>query len=246
MERINKDELKVWCTGDLIDGCFNREGDLMCLAYAPKWFDGICVGNHEYSFMGGIDFGGMRSHDRELQLGLLRLEAAGVYRPTFLVDNYLLVHGGLHPYWGYHSEKQANEAIEYLWEDAKLEISDVEIFDNIGGVRGSSKKWQAGGIFWNDWDELRSKRINQIVGHSTRFNGPIREDFPDYGSTHWNIDVGGKTGDCLGGVYIENCNTTPVKMGNYTPPKNPRVILLDQIEENDLEAQWRELMETTD
>jgi hypothetical protein len=45
-QATNRDEWKVYCTGDLIDGNINRQGDILNLEYASEWFDAVCLGNH--------------------------------------------------------------------------------------------------------------------------------------------------------------------------------------------------------
>ncbi len=233
-ERINRDSLKVYCSGDLVDGGFNRAGDMLILEHAEEWFDGVAVGNHEWSFLGGDDFGGCRKKDRELALGLLQLEAKGVYRPALLVENWLVVHAGLADRWSFRSEADALAAIEFNWTLAKEERDETPMLDWIGRVRAGKWGNPCGGIFWLDWEEDRNKHINQIVGHSTIPSGPVDINYIQEGTTHWNIDVGGKHGHGLGGVEIENGVATPFHWGSrfrYVTREEPREESLDEMYE---------------
>lgn len=211
-ERINKESLKVYCSGDLIDGAINRDGDMLILEYAEEWFDRIAIGNHEWSFLGGPDFGGSRTKDRELMRRLLELERRKLYVPAFLVENFLVVHAGLARRWGFRSESDALDAINFAWEMSEDDQEDVAMFDWISKARAGKWGNETGGIFWLDWKEQRNRNINQIVGHSTIPTGPIVVDNPE-GTSHWNIDVGGKTGLCLGGVTIEDGKVIPFFYG---------------------------------
>ena len=213
LNRINKDTIKVYCTGDLIDGHYNREGDLMLLAFAEEWFDAVAIGNHEWAFCGGQDFGGCRKRDRELILGINQLIEKGVYVPSFVVENFLCVHAGLAARWGFETAEAANDAIHFMWDMSKSEDDEVPMFDWIGPERAGKWADETGGIFWLDWDEVRNSKINQIVGHTTFPSGPHFIDYKKMGTIHWNIDVGGKTGLCLGGVVIENGHAEPFFWG---------------------------------
>lgn len=211
--RINKDTLKVYCSGDLIDGHYNRQGDLMLLALADQWFDKIAIGNHEWSFCGGMDFGGCRRHDRDIILGVNQLIAREIYVPAFVVEDYLVVHAGLADRWGFYTAQDACEAIQFAWDNVKAEDDENLLFDGIGPLRAGKFADECGGIFWCDWEEPRNRKINQIVGHSTYPEGPLCMKYHNSETEHWNIDVGGKTGLCLGGVVIENGTATPVFWG---------------------------------
>jgi hypothetical protein len=87
---INRDEYKVYCTGDLIDGEINRAGDILNLQYMEEWFDAVCIGNHEYAFLGGRDFGTKRKHDRETVRLLLQRLDEGLLVPSIVVEGHLL------------------------------------------------------------------------------------------------------------------------------------------------------------
>jgi hypothetical protein len=265
-KRINKDTLGVYCTGDLVDGGVNRMGDLLLLEYARDWFDKICIGNHESPFFGGPSFIGLRSHDRELRRNLLQLEYEGKYVPSTVVDDYLLVHGGLAARWGFKTAQDANDVIHMVWQQSLEQHEEVPMLDWIGPGR-SSPKWadDTGGIFWLDWTEDRNRNINQVVGHSTYLDGPRVER---YGKAkkgtrreHWNIDVGGKFGLGLGGIITQKGkNAEPVFWGaRYKPaPKLPALVgmgdqslvddgdweeIIDLDDPDNLEL-YRELMET--
>lgn len=201
-ERINKDTIRVYCTGDLIDGGVNRQGDLLLLDYAEEWFDAVVIGNHELPFFGGPSFRGLRKYDRELTRRLFDLEHKGIYVPSAVVENYLLVHAGLAERWSFQSAEDANDAIHILWRDAEDSTKDQPILDWVGKPRAGAGGDDCGSIFWLDWTEPRNKKINQIVGHSTLVNGPVVVEYDK--TEHWNIDAGGKYGCCLGGIVIED------------------------------------------
>jgi calcineurin-like phosphoesterase family protein len=241
--RINKDTLKVYCTGDLIDGHYNREGDLMLLAMAEEWFDAVCIGNHEWAFCGGEDWGGARKRDRDLILGINHLIDKGVYVPSVEVEGHLLVHGGVAARWEFESAKAADKAIRFMWDMAKAEDSPVPLFDWIGPERMGKWGNETGGIFWLDWAEYRNPRFNQVVGHSTNPGGPVSTKYPPFKTIHWNIDVGGKTGTCLGGVVIENGHATPVFWGKRFRFQNPLKEKKEELSEPEYDAYIRRIAE---
>lgn len=240
-ERINKDSLKVYCSGDLIDGAVNRDGDLLILDYAAEWFDKVAIGNHEWAFLGGPNFGGARSKDRELMRRLLVLERRKLYVPAFMVENFLVVHAGLADRWGFRTEADALDAINFVWDISESDEDDVPMLDWIGPKRAGKWANDTGGIFWLDWSESRNKKINQIVGHSTITSGPVSVEYPNEGTIHWNIDVGGKYGYGLGGVLIENGEATPWFFGNrvelVSKSKNEIEVEVDADEDDELTAE---------
>ena len=221
---INRDEISVWSIGDLIDADINREGDLTLLHHAKRWFNGICIGNHEYAMIGGPDFGGARKHDRETKKLLLELEDEGIYRPAFVVEDFLLTHAGLADRWGFSDPKDALDAISIVWDNSQDEDWDIPFFDWVGPIRAGKFADECGGIFWLDWSENRNKKIDQIVGHSTITNGPDVISYYYENSSHWNVDIGGKYGLGIGGVQIEDAKVSPVFCGQRVILKKPKFI----------------------
>lgn len=251
-ERINKDTLRVYCTGDLIDGGVNRQGDLLILDYAEEWFDEIVIGNHELPFFGGPNFKGLRQHDRELRLRLHELEAIGKYVPSTVVDGYLLTHAGLADYWSFQNVEDCNDVIRMVWRDAEDTTKEIPLIDWIGPTRSGKFADPCGGVFWCDWDEDRNKKVNQIVGHSTLVYGPVVTHYDE--SDHWNIDVGGKYGCCLGGVILEEGDVNPFFWGQRVVFVDDEKILTnedvqavdegDDWADEDETSMWREMMES--
>ena len=199
---INRDEFRVYCTGDLIDGGYNRQGDILNLRFAASWFDGICLGNHEMAFLGVSSFNGRRKYDRETLKLLLELLDLGIYTPSLVVDDYLLVHAGFAPEWGFDNTQDAHAYIQGMWELQAETDFEIPIFDWKSPYRNAWSKDPTGSIFDLDWNDDRNWKIPQIVGHSSYYNGPIQKQY-DNGIVHWNIDTGGKSGKGLGGVIID-------------------------------------------
>lgn len=239
LQRVNRDEVKVYCTGDLIDGDYNRHGDHLLLKHAPEWFDAVCIGNHEFAFIGGPDFGGKRDHDRDLVRSILNLEREGVYVPAVAVEGYLLVHAGLADRWSFQTAEDAAEAIGHVWRMSNEEEAKGgwPMLDWIGPGRAGKWANDTGGIFWLDWTEARNSNFNQIVGHSTMPHGPISKHYAN-GVEHWNIDTGGKTGYCLGGVEIENGKATPFFWGQRFRWADPEPEESSVIDDDNL---WQEV-----
>lgn len=204
-EAINRDKWKVYCTGDLIDGGTNRAGDILNMEYAPEWFDAVCLGNHEMAFIGGHDFGSRRKHDRKTLNLLLELIDQDIYVPSILIDDYLLVHGGFTSRFGFESAADAHEYIKVMWKLAPDFDGEIAIFDWQGVARSYGYGDNAGSIFELDWHESRNKNFHQVVGHSTHYDGPIlKECGKDDKIQHWNIDIGGKSGKCIGGIIYDD------------------------------------------
>jgi hypothetical protein len=241
-ERINKDTLGVYCTGDLVDGGTNRWGDMMILEHAAEWFDEIVIGNHELPFFGGTSFMGLRKHDREFQRALLNLEAAGKYVPSTVVGDFLLVHAGLADRWGFDTPEDANDVIRMFWNQSTEQSKEVPILDWVGPARTKHAD-PTGGVFWLDWTEKRNTKFNQVVGHSTYLEGPIAVAY-DGKVEHWNIDVGGKYGNALGGIMIEEGQPTlPVFWGerrSFTYHSPTGWSMQDDMSPED-EAEWAAL-----
>lgn len=228
--RINRDEFKVYCTGDLCDGNINRQGDLLNMEYAAEWFDAVCLGNHEYGFMGGKHYSGKRKHDRKFLSKLLDLVDAGVYVPAILIPggdygDFLAVHGGFSEHFGFDTAQDAYEYIKVMWDIAPSLNEEIAIFDWQGAARAGSTYYcdPTGGIFELDWAEDRNTKFNQIVGHTHHYEGPIMKEYEEHGTYHWNVDVGGKQGKGVGGVIVDDVESsvTPVFYGErYTSYKS--------------------------
>lgn len=210
---INRDEWKVICTGDLIDGNMNRQGDIKNLEYALEWFDAVCLGNHEFAFLGGHEFGNRRKYDRKTLNLLTNLVDVGLYVPAYLIEggpagDFLAVHGGFSKKFGFDTAADAYEYLRVMWEVSDVLESEIAVFNWQGPARGYSLSDPTGGIFELDWSESRNTSFNQIVGHSTHYDGPIHKQYVNHSTgevtNHWNIDVGGKGGKCVGGIVIDD------------------------------------------
>lgn len=225
--RINRDEFKVYCTGDLADGNINRQGDLLNLEYAREWFDAVCLGNHEYGFLGGKHYSGKRKHDRKLLSKLIDLIDEGVYVPAILIPggsygDFLAVHGGFADEFGFDNAKDAYEYIKTMWDIAPSLNEEIAIFDWQGALRSGTTYYcdPTGGIFELDWNESRNTKFNQVVGHTHYSEGPMHKLYDDDNTVHWNVDVAGKQGRGLGGIIIDDVagSVTPVFWGERKTP----------------------------
>lgn len=202
---INRDKFQVYSVGDLIDGNYNRAGDLLNLEYAEEWFNQICLGNHEFAFIGGEEFGGRRKHDRKTMQLLLGLIDKGVYVPSILISSletdYLVTHAGLSERFVFETATDAHEYMKRMWQLTPDLDEDVAIFDwKKGQYQGGDP---TSGVFGLDWIDSRNDNFSQIVGHTTYYTGPISKDY-DEKVTHWNVDVGAKTGKGVGGILIDD------------------------------------------
>lgn len=201
--RIDRENLRVYCVGDLIDGDYNRSGDILNLEFAEEWFDAVCIGNHEFAFLGGKDFGTRRKHDRKTMRLLLNLIDKGVYVPAALIKDTLVVHGGFSERFAFENAPDAFEYIRVMWELSPDLDDDIAIFDWSGSARSVSYGDPTGGIFQLDWTEKRNSNFSQIVGHSTYYTGPVAKEY-DNQIVHWNVDVGAKVGKCIGGITLDD------------------------------------------
>lgn len=202
---INRDEFKVYCTGDLIDGEINRAGDILNLQLMDEWFDEVCIGNHEYAFLGGRDFGSKRKHDREtLRLLLQRLDE-GRLVPSTVVKGHLLTHSGLSDEFDFQTADDANDFIRIMWDAAPEHDGTIAIFDwkNNADYTGYTTADPTSGIFNLAWKKSRNENFGQVVGHTIFTNGPIQQK-QDTGHVHYNIDVGAKEGKAIGGIILDD------------------------------------------
>jgi hypothetical protein len=207
--RINSDTIKVYCTGDLIDGQINRQGDILNLQFASEWFDAVCLGNHEMAFIGSKSYNGKHRQDRKFVETLLRLVDDEVFVPALLIPggtmgDFLATHAGFSEYFGFDNVVDAYEYIQVMWEVAPLLDEEIAVFDWMGPARAFNYGDPTGGIFELDWSEDRNGAFNQISGHTIKTDGPIYKRFDKEGGIHWNIDVGGKHGKGLGAVLVDD------------------------------------------
>lgn len=201
-ERINQDTIKVYQAGDLIDGDVNRQGDILNLEYAPEWFDAVCIGNHEYAFLGGKEFGGRRKHDRKTMRMLLSLIDQGVYVPSVVADGHLITHAGLAKHFGFLNVEDAQEYIKLMWRMAPDTKDETPVFDWTGKDDVTYGD-PTSGVFCLEWTGERNSHFPQVVGHTTYYTGPVQKIYED-GVTHWNVDVGAKTGKGVGGIILDD------------------------------------------
>lgn len=203
-EAINRDKTKVYCTGDLIDGEINRAGDILNLQMMNEWFDAVCIGNHEYAFLGGRDFGTRRKHDRETVRLLLQRLDEGKLVPSAVVHGHLLTHSGLSDEFDFKTAEDANEFIHAMWDAAPEYDGTIAIFDwkNNSDYTGYTTADPTSGIFNLAWKKERNLNFNQVVGHTIFTNGPIQKTEGD--TIHYNIDVGAKEGKSCGGIIIDD------------------------------------------
>lgn len=203
-QAINRDEFRVYCTGDLIDGEINRAGDILNLQLMEEWFDAVCIGNHEYAFLGGRDFGSRRKHDRETVRLLLQNLDSGKLVPSTVVEGHLLTHAGLSEEFDFKSAEDANEFIHAMWDAAIEHEGTIAIFDwkNNSDYTGYSTADPTSGIFNLAWKKDRNLNFPQVVGHTIFTNGPIQKTEEDI--IHYNIDVGAKEGKAQGGIIIND------------------------------------------
>ena len=205
---INRDEYKVYCTGDLMDGNVNRQGDLLNLEFAPEWFDKVILGNHEMAFFGGYEFTSRRKHDRKVINLMLDLMDKGIYVPAIYVPSeggdWLATHCGFAKEFVFTTAKDAYEFIMAMWEVAPSFDDTIPVFDWQGAARGYYSSCDVtGGIFQLDWSEDRNPYFNQVVGHSSHYDGPLVRHYPNH-VQHWDVDVGGKQGKGLGSIILDD------------------------------------------
>jgi hypothetical protein len=128
--------------------------------------------------------------------------------PGGSTGDYLAVHGGFSNKFGFNTAADAYEYIKVMWEVSDVIRTEIAIFDWQGPARGFGYSDPTGGIFELDWSEPRNILFNQVVGHSTHYDGPIHKQYVDKQSgeitNHWNIDIGGKGGQCAGGIVIDD------------------------------------------
>lgn len=174
----------------------DRDGDLACLAKAPKWLDVYLVGNHEHPYFGGPRFSGFYSFT-EIQERLRALDKTGLIRPCLLVDGILISHAGVGRQWNdLGGAERTAKQIDEWWREAP---ATAPIFADIGASRGG---WaRAGGVFWADADEPKTTSFSQIIGHTPQRNG-VRVDRLNEKHSVWHIDVGGHHFGRLAGVFV--------------------------------------------
>lgn len=214
-EAINRDEFKVYCTGDLIDGNINRQGDILNLEYTPEWFDAVCIGNHEYAFLGGRDLTTRRKHDRQTTKLILDLVDKKKLVPSVIAGNYLLTHAGLSEIFDFKTIEDAHEFINVMWNIAPDFNDPIAVFDwKNNHAYSMYNDSPTSGIFNLSWHKERNDNFGQVMGHSIIADGPTLKHYEN-GIDHWNVDIGGKNGNRIGGIIIddETSGVVPVLWG---------------------------------
>src|SRR6476646_490385 len=177
-----------------------------------EWFDAVCIGNHEYAFLGGRDFGTRRKHDRETVRLLLQNLDKGKLVPSTVVNGHLLTHAGLSEEFDFQKAEEANDFIHAMWDAAVEEEGTIAIFDwkNNSDYTGYTTADPTSGIFNRAWKKERNVNFPQVVGHTIFTNGPIQKTEDDV--IHYNIDVGAKEGKSQGGIIINDEDNSVVSV----------------------------------
>jgi len=186
--------------GDLLNAVLEDvTGDEMCAHVAPKWFDHLIVGNHEWPYLHDTaTFSGYYGHP-PLRSQYNAWRRSGFVVPALLVGETLLSHAG----WAFTGDWTAEEAylaIEKAWQEYPNWRNYV--LDAIGWARGG--RAEVGGILWSDFrSEKKNKRFSQVVGHTPMPEGPVLYERQD-GTFTLNIDTGCKGGGRPSGVWLDD------------------------------------------
>jgi hypothetical protein len=193
---------QVISIGDLVDGReFTAWSDRRLLERAPDWIDRIVVGNHELGFLGGLGFDSQwDDNEKSLRRRLRELASTGMIVPAFYEGETLITHAGLSSYFPYETAADAAAAITEAWHTERGGL----LISGVGKDRWGDDV--TGGVCWLDWRMARNPRFDQIVGHTP--SGGVQSDSYVNGVRHLNIDVHGKSGRHLAGVFLENGKVT--------------------------------------
>lgn len=153
------------------------------------------VGNHEFCYCGGPEFGGMELEGRTLgplmQQDIIEGKLQFAYALETESDSHLVVHAGLDPSWKDYNKMELIPLVDKLnaigqefsskYKDHSIQNlrngTYVECPPILGGVSYSRGGWSINpGITWADYyEDLREKesfmKHKQIVGHSIQHNG---------------------------------------------------------------------------
>lgn len=185
--------------GDLINGTRGTiQQDIKSLKNA-HWYDCVIVGNHELPYWANDPkwtFDGFVWDDEvEKELDHQRWR----FRPTKFVGDILITHAGLsREYEGiWDDPATASTRINKIWQSNNRD----RLFTGIGRSRNGYDRY--GGITWSDWSEAKARDFSQIFGHTSGKKIRVRE------STTKNtrqicIDIGGKHGKAVGGIWVEH------------------------------------------
>lgn len=226
------DDLIVIQIGDFLN-CVGRSivNDNRCLDYHGL-FDILLVGNHEHPYFGGPAFAGFQ-YDPVINHRLKSLDARGIYKIAVDCDGILVSHAGIVAHWydqyfdGNNSSEVAG-GLNFIWKNPEWK-GNHELFSSIGWERQGWSKW--GSILWADWNQYKTPKLTQIVGHSVgdavrlQYNGSQRKvTLKEVNAAKWNlweaicIDLGaGKHSSSIVGVWIEDGN---VRLVEYRKEEN--------------------------
>lgn len=180
------------------------EDDVQTLAEAETVFDVLLVGNHEHPYWPGyIDkFSGFFYHPAVAEQ--IQLER---YQAAYHFGGVLVTHAGLARQW--EDEWQSADMAAYELNKMFEKDPAHAIFGQIGRARGG---WNAnGGILWSDYQEGKSRRFNQLYGH-TPGQKIRRSQSTKFDTEHVCIDLGAKDkGKPIAGAWIDSWgNIDPV------------------------------------
>jgi hypothetical protein len=204
-ERIDT-ATRVISVGDLVDASTKRwHGDEQTIAKADKWFDKVCIGNHEKWVFDKVADTMEFTASPLLAPKLNALERDGIYVPGVVEQDWLITHAGVGSKWDFKTPEEALVSIYECWLD------NQHLWDLIEDVGpGRKGRDEQGGILWHDWDEPWNPHFNQIVGHTPIPSGPTRSRDKKTGAIRWNVDLGAKGGKGIGAVVIEGGRATPI------------------------------------
>lgn len=237
-ERV-QDDFQVVSIGDLANVvAVDVNGDKECLtALKDGLIDIALIGNHEAPLIfPSMSFGG---YYRDPEVGAVynHLERMGKLVPSMLIGGTLLTHAGVHRYFDFLSPQEANDAINYVYENwsdlngnneekfyfqNNIDIPKYMVLDAVSAKRGGG--YPMGGILWADYDEPKNKNFSQIFGHTPTAKGPVLTEWKGTGIFHVNIDTAAKKGLLPTGVWLDEDG----KIDQYVQPKtDPFVALRD-------------------
>lgn len=180
LEKYGEDFEERYFLGDFFDDFDDNPYIAMETAKFIKWLlddprNNLCMGNHDvpyrYPYNRTVSCPGW-TVEKSLEVGkVLDFKDWEKIKLAYWVDNWMLSHAGIHPYFFGFPRVELDITPELVFQVCNKAIEKMEVNSwhsiMMAGMDRGFHGQMVGGITWLDWEELMHiPNLNQIVGHT--------------------------------------------------------------------------------